>query len=67
MAPWTMCVAAELSGRLDIWDTHAACTDANPNTSPHGIGIGGSVVDRYGIGKHPGPTHDHDGAHGHGH
>ncbi len=65
LAPWTTCVAAELAGHVDIWDTHAACTYENTHTSPHGVG--GSLIDRYGIGKHPGHTLDHHDVHGHDH
>ena len=55
LAPWTTCVAAELSGHRDIWQSHPACTYANTHTTPHGVG--GSLVDRYGIGQHPGHQH----------
>ncbi|HVM39336.1 MAG TPA: hypothetical protein VM618_01010, partial [Acidimicrobiia bacterium] len=63
LAPWTTCVAAELAGRDDVWHEHSACSYANTHTTPHGLA--GSVVDRYGIGSHPGHDHGHQG-HGHG-
>lgn len=65
LAPWTSCVAADLAGHVDIWDTHAACTYENTHTLPHGIG--GSIADQYGIGKHPGHDLEHSHAHDHEH
>lgn len=58
-------VMTALAGHLATWDTHAVCAYANTHTSPHGIG--GSVVDRYGIGEHPGHELEHVHAHDHEH
>jgi hypothetical protein len=37
-APYVACVAQELAGRDDVWDTEPACSRLNTHTNPYGLG-----------------------------